>query len=132
MKIFFRENKVVTCETLFLVIGPFCTHHSICLNIGFWYGSFSWKSCVSNLNAFNYKVVPQFFGKDFHFPEYLFQSYRWRIEDVQNFHWLSYKNMPISQCRFLEEHMLFLLALNQTSKKKRFPVLRQKPTQLLP
>ena len=28
---------------------------------------------------------------------------------------------------FLEESMLFLLVLNETSKKMRFPVLRQKP-----
>ena len=48
--------------------------------------------------------------------------------------------MPISQTeayfenpyyRFLEEPMLFLLALNDTSKKKFFPVLRQKPTKIL-
>ena len=31
----FEKNKVVTCKTPFFVIGLFCTHHSICLNIGF-------------------------------------------------------------------------------------------------
>ena len=31
----FRKRKVVTGKTLFFVIGPFCTPHSICLNIGF-------------------------------------------------------------------------------------------------
>ena len=31
----FQKNKVVTGKTPFFVIGPFCTHHSICLNIGF-------------------------------------------------------------------------------------------------
>ena len=36
----FQKNKVVTGKTPFLVIGLFCTHHSICLNIGFQYGSF--------------------------------------------------------------------------------------------
>ena len=36
----FQKNKVVTGKTLFFVIGPFCTHHSICLNIGFCYISF--------------------------------------------------------------------------------------------
>ena len=60
----------------------------------------------------------QFFEKGFRFPENLFQSYS--IEYVQNFHRLSHKNMPISQTkgyfenpsyRFLEEPMLFLLAL---------------------
>ena len=49
--------------------------------------------------------------------------------------------MPISetegyvenpQYRFLEEPMLFMLPLNEISKKKPFPVLRQKPTQIFP
>ena len=31
----FQENKVVTGKTPFFVIGPFCSHHSICLNIDF-------------------------------------------------------------------------------------------------
>ena len=31
----FHENNVVTDKTPFLLIGPFCTHYSICLNIGF-------------------------------------------------------------------------------------------------
>ena len=29
------KNKVDTGKTVFFVIGPFCTLHSICLNIGF-------------------------------------------------------------------------------------------------
>ena len=49
--------------------------------------------------------------------------------------------MPISQTegyfenplyRVLEEPMFFLLALKWNLQKKRFPVLRQKPTQILP
>ena len=32
----FQKNKVVTSKTAFFVIGPFCTSHFICLNIGFW------------------------------------------------------------------------------------------------
>ena len=31
-----QKNRVVTDKTPFFVIGPFCSHHSICLNIGFW------------------------------------------------------------------------------------------------
>ena len=30
----FQKNKVVTGRASFFVIGSFCTHHSICLNIG--------------------------------------------------------------------------------------------------
>ena len=40
-------------STPFIVIDPFCSHHSICLNNGFWYGSFVWKWCVFNLSASN-------------------------------------------------------------------------------
>ena len=31
----FQKNKVVTGKTPFFVMGPFCTHHSSCFNIGF-------------------------------------------------------------------------------------------------
>ena len=37
----------------------------------------------------------QFFEKGFRFPENPFQSQS--IENVQNFHWLLHKNLPISQ-----------------------------------
>ena len=74
LKQIFQKDKVFTGKTPLFVIGPFCSSHSICLNIGFWYGSFVWKSCVFNLSAFNWKMVLQFFEKAFHFPENLFQS----------------------------------------------------------
>ena len=31
----FQKNKVVTGKTPLFVMGPFCSRHSICLNIGF-------------------------------------------------------------------------------------------------
>ena len=31
----FEKNKVVTGKTTFFLIGPFRTHHSICLSIDF-------------------------------------------------------------------------------------------------
>ena len=40
-------------------------------------------------------MVPQFFEKGFSFPENLFQNQS--NENVQNFQWLSHKNMQISQ-----------------------------------
>ena len=58
------------------------------------------------------------FEKEFRFTKNVFQGLS--IENVQNFHWLSYKNVPVSQTegyfenyyyRFLEEPILFLLAL---------------------
>ena len=42
------------------MIGPFCTHHSICLKIGFWYGGFVWKWCILNLSPFNLNSSPVF------------------------------------------------------------------------
>ena len=71
----FKKNKVVTGKTLFFVIGPFCSHHFTCLNIGFWYDSFEWKWYFFNLSAFNEKTVLQFFEKGFRFPENLFQTF---------------------------------------------------------
>ena len=31
----FQKKQVVTVKTPLFVIGPFCSRHSICLNIGF-------------------------------------------------------------------------------------------------
>ena len=39
----FQKNKVVTGKTPLFVIGPFCSHYSVCLNIGFGQSSFEWK-----------------------------------------------------------------------------------------
>ena len=39
----FQKNKLLTGKTPFFVIEPFCSHHFICLNIGFRYGNFVWK-----------------------------------------------------------------------------------------
>ena len=49
----FKKNELVSGKTQFFTIDLFCTHHSICLKIGFWYGSFVWKWCLFNLRAFN-------------------------------------------------------------------------------
>ena len=69
------ENEQKTENTTRKVlIGSFCSHHAICLTIGFWYGSFVWKWCIFNLSAFNWKTVLQVFEKAFRFPENLLQS----------------------------------------------------------
>ena len=49
------------------------------------------------------KTVPQVFGKRFCFPENLFQIQS--IENIQNFHWLSHKNIPISQMESYLENL---------------------------
>ena len=53
LKQLFKKNKVVTGKSPLFVIGPFCSRHSICLNICFWQSSFEWKWCVFNLSGFN-------------------------------------------------------------------------------
>ena len=40
----FQKIKVLTTgKSPFFLIGPFCSVHFICLNIGFWYDRFEWK-----------------------------------------------------------------------------------------
>ena len=39
----FQKNEVVSEKSPFFVIVPFCTSHSICINIGIWQVSFVWK-----------------------------------------------------------------------------------------
>ena len=114
------------------MIGPFCTHHSICLNTASWYGSVVWKWYVFNLSSFKLKNgTPVFWKKGFHFPENLFQNLS--IENVQNFQWLSHVDL-LNWGLFwkslvsLEELMLFLLTLKWSLWEKRYPVLRQKLT----
>ena len=41
---FFKKSKVATGKTLFFVIGPCRTPHSICLNIGFRQGKLPFQS----------------------------------------------------------------------------------------
>ena len=44
-----QKNKAVTANTPFFFIGPFCTHHSICLNTGFWQSSLNGNDVFSVL-----------------------------------------------------------------------------------
>ena len=53
LKQIFQKDKAVTDKTPLFVIGPFCSHYFICLNIGFWQNSVEWKWCVFNLSGFN-------------------------------------------------------------------------------
>ena len=80
----------------------------------------------------------KFFEKTFRSSENLLQNLS--IENVQNFYWLSHKNMPVSQTEgyvvnleycFSEKHAFLVGFKKETSKKKRLLVLRQIPTQIL-
>ena len=91
----FPKNKIVTGKTPFFVICPFCTHHSICLIIGFCLGSFVWKWCVSSFGLSIKKRYSSFLKKVFIFQKNCFKVKS--IENVSNFHWLSQENKPIPQ-----------------------------------
>ena len=54
------KNKVDTGKTAFIVIDPFCASHSICLNIGFWEGSFVCMDMLRFHSVFNCKTVLYF------------------------------------------------------------------------
>ena len=67
-KIFKRKKKKIdTGKTVFFVIGPFCTPHSICLNIGFWEGSFVWICTLSVIVLLTTKLFSSFLKKRFLF-----------------------------------------------------------------
>ena len=76
----FRKKKVATGKTLFFVVGPFCTPHSIYLNIGFWQSSLVWKCCVVNL-YFQLKNAPPVFWKGFAF----FQKICFKVKKLKTF-----------------------------------------------
>ena len=43
---FSKKNEIVSGKNPFVLIGPFYTPHSLCLNITFRQGCFVWKCCV--------------------------------------------------------------------------------------
>ena len=111
----FLKNKVVTGQTPSFVIGPFFTSHSICINIGFWQGSFA----LSILVLWTKKRYSSFFRKVFFFKKISFKekvvktfkiSSGCHIKTCRSLKWraLSFEN---PYYRFLEESMLLLLAL---------------------
>ena len=56
LKQIFKKYIAVTGKTPRFMIVPFCSGHSICLNISFWQSSFKSKWCVFNLSGFNWKT----------------------------------------------------------------------------
>ena len=44
----FSKNKVTIGKTAFSVMGPLSNPHSICLNLGFYEGSFVWMLCLQS------------------------------------------------------------------------------------
>ena len=56
-----------------------------------------WNDALSILVLLTKKRYPRFLKKVFLFPENLFVFQKICVENIQNFQWLSHKNMLISQ-----------------------------------
>ena len=69
----FSKKWVVTGKTVFFVIGPFCTHHSICLNIDFWHDHFVWNNAFSILVLSTKKQHSSFLKKVFVYQKTCFK-----------------------------------------------------------
>ena len=73
LKQYFPQKKVVSGKAPFFVIGPICTPHSLCLNIGFWQSSFVGKCCVSVLVLSTRKQYSSILKKVFVFQKICFK-----------------------------------------------------------
>ena len=91
----FSKNKVVAGKTPFFVRGPFYTSHSICLNIGFWYGSFASKYFALSLK----NDIPIFWKKVF-----VFQKICWKVQVLKAFKLFS--NCHIKTCQSLKRRAI--------------------------
>ena len=131
----FRKCKVVTGKISFFVIGAFCTSHSICLNIAFWEIRFVWTCCVFKLSTFN---LSTFLKRVCLFHKICFKIKVLKMLKISS-------DCDIKTCQFLKRRAIlkipstvfwknlcsFCWLLNETSKKKGFSLLRQKPTRIL-
>ena len=94
----FSKNKIVTGKTPFFLRSPFCSHHFICLNIGFWHGTFVWKWRVFNLSALTKKRYSSFLKMVFVFHKICFKVKV--LKTFFRFQWLSHKNEFAKLCAF--------------------------------
>ena len=101
-----KKKKISYCQTPFFVMGPFCTPHSICLNISFWYDSFVWKYYVFNLSAFNCKP----YKYSTCIPRWIDVEYTWSVccEAVMTHFQKSVtfgvtRNIPVYPCRSIDQ-----------------------------
>ena len=117
---------------MFFVIGPFCTPHSICINIDFRQVSFAQKCCNFNINT---KKRCSSFSKRF----FVFQKTYLKVKTLKTFKISS--ECHIKTCLTCKRRAIlkipssvlqrnpssFYWFSNKTSKtKKRSPLLRQK------
>ena len=89
----FKKYTVVGGKTPFFVISPFSSHHSICLNNGFWQGSFASTFYAFSSSNFNKKNGTSVFEKKF----IVFQKANFKIESLILFKIFSYYHIKICQ-----------------------------------
>ena len=77
LKLNFQKNEVVSGKSPFFVIGPFCTPHSICLNIGFWQVSSVCENvALSFIVLWTKKHYSRFLRKDLSFLKTLLKTFK--------------------------------------------------------
>ena len=132
-------KKIVAGKTSLFVTGPLCTPRSIFLNIGFWRDSFVWKCCTFNLSAFNENRYSSFLKK-----VSVSQKIHFKVKVLKTFKISS--ACHINTCRLSNEglfwkplvlffkvtYAIFVGFKMKTSKRKRFPVLRQNQLKFCP
>ena len=133
-----KKDKVVTGKTPFFVIGPFCGHHCICLNIGCRYGSFVRKWCVFDLVPQTKKQYCSFLKKVIVFWKICF-----KFEILKMFNVFTDRHIKtcwsLKRTAILKIHSAalwknlcsFSWSETSTSNKNHSPLLRPKLTQIL-
>ena len=116
------------------MIGPFCTPHFVCLNIGFWQGSIVLKWCIFNLSTFLHGT-PVFLKKVFSFQKIRFKvkvskafvfSSGCHINTCQSFKCRTVLKIP---CTVLWKNLCYFCWMKPL-KKALFSLLKQKPPQI--
>ena len=124
-----KKKELFGGKSLFLVMSPFPTLHSIYLNIGFWQGSFVWKCYAFICSTLNQKAILQFLKKSFSFQKTCFKVKvlkKFKIPSVyliktcQSLKWRAI--FKISSTVFWRCSRSFYWFKNKTSSKKLFLV----------
>ena len=113
MKQNFRKNQTVTGKTPFISIGPFCTPHSICLNINFWYRIFVWNIALSILVLATKKSWSSFLKRVCIFQKICFKVKIFKMFKISS-------DCYIKTCRSLKRRAIFRSSRPEVFFKKDF------------
>ena len=116
------------------MVGPFCTNHSICLNIGFWYSI----DGIDGIDAFSilvYSTKKRY--SNFLKKVFVFQKICLKVKVLKTFEISSDCHLKIGRplkrrailktlVLFLEEPLLFLFALKWNLSEKSFSSVKTK------